>query len=165
MSPAAAAVRSGGGAPPLARPDAGAPPARLIPAAAAVRSGGGGPGGSGNPRHVYNFPATMPEVYLRPEQVKERYGMSKANAPVVVRGQVDTFLGWGTSMINLDRGVRYAAAIQSATAETQESSLMAYMGYTELYFPLRPANMRAYLDPEIIIIIIMIRPPKVGREI
>ena len=104
----------------------------------------------GSLQHRYNFMSTMPDTLLRPAQISERYGMSKATAPAVVKEQVQQFLAWATSAINLERGVRYAAAIQTATAETNEASLLAYMGYSEMYFPLRRATLRAYLDPEVI---------------
>jgi hypothetical protein len=76
--------------------------------------------------------------------------MTKASAPSEVSRQIRLFMQWATSPINLERGVRYAAAIQSATAETNEAMLLAFIGFCLHYYPLRPTSLRAYLDPQII---------------
>jgi hypothetical protein len=100
---------------------------------------------------VYVFPATLPDTLLRPEQIREQYGLNRAVASRLTKRQVQKFLEWATAPLNLQRGTRYAPAIQSATAVSNENNLYAFFGYCQRYFPLRVSSMLAYLDPEMII--------------
>lgn len=74
--------------------------------------------------------------------------MIRSRAPPNVQHQVEEYIKWAKSAINLERGLRYAPAIQCATAETNEACMFAYMGYCQMYHPLRQASLLAYLDPE-----------------
>lgn len=55
------------------------------------------------------FPATLPTIVLTDSQKRAKYGIASGDVPPGLQRQLDTFMGWNTSGVNMDRDARHRA--------------------------------------------------------
>ena len=74
------------------------------------------------------FPINLPATYVSADDSKKPYGLAD-RATRAVKEEIKGFVKWSTNGIQLDRGVRYGAAVQTTTTDKHETCIKAYLGY------------------------------------
>ena len=94
------------------------------------------------------FPSTLPDIFVPGDAIKT-YGLGN-KAPLAVRQEIDDFVKWSTTSIQLDRSDRYSAAVQRTTTEKHETCILAYLGFlvnVKGEITLADVSMSLYSDP------------------
>lgn len=86
-----------------------------------------------------NFPTRLPHFILRTARERnEAYGLSPHEVPPSLEKQLQDFVAWSRTAIQLDRPLAYRAPVQLVTILKQETCILAFLGFLNLYKGITP---------------------------
>ena len=108
---------------------------------------------------VINIPSRVPSNPMFPNSLIQcpvpdhlmytPYGLRSNELPIHVQGELDSFIRWSTSPINIQRGTEYSPS-QTHTIAKHMDSIRAFMGFIAIKLGRNLVGLHEYWNPETI---------------